>query len=160
MLVARSMPVGFGCRVLAHDVRVDPDLIACGVDYVGLSQLIRESDVLTLHCPLTPQTERLINAERLSWMKPGAILLNTSRGGLLDEPAVAEALNSTRLGGAGLDVLSREPPTADNPLLRAKNCMITPHQAWATRAARERLTKVAVENIRAFLAGKPQNVVS
>jgi glycerate dehydrogenase len=122
--------------------------------------LLRKSDVVSLHCPLTPQTERLMNAERLKLMKPGAILLNTSRGGLLDEQAVADALNDGRLGGAGLDVLSKEPPPADHPLLLAKNCIITPHQAWATRAARERLMKVAVQNVRGFLQGKPQNVVS
>jgi glycerate dehydrogenase len=130
------------------------------VETVDLETLFRTSDVVSLHCPLTPRTERLINAERLSWMKPGAILLNTSRGGLLDEDAVADALNSGRLAGAGLDVLSKEPPPPEHPLVRAKNCIITPHQAWATRAARERLMKVAVQNVRAFLAGKPQNVVS
>jgi glycerate dehydrogenase len=101
----------------------------------------------------------LINAKTISMMKPGAILLNTSRGGLLDEGAVAEALNSGRLGGAGLDVLTSEPPGMDNPLLGARNCVITPHQAWGTRAARQRLMDIAVANIRAFLNGKPQNVV-
>src|SRR6266850_2326187 len=128
------------------------------VQKTDLESLLRESDVVSLHCPLTPETAQLINAEKLSWMKPGALLLNTSRGGLLDEQAVADALNSGRLGGAGLDVLSKEPPPQDHPLLRAKNCIITPHQAWATRAARERLMNVAVENVRAFLGGKPQNV--
>jgi glycerate dehydrogenase len=130
------------------------------VENADLESLLRNSDVVSLHCPLTPATERLINTERLSWMKPGAILLNTSRGGLLDEEAVAEALDSGQLGGAGLDVLSKEPPPPDHPLLRAKNCIITPHQAWATRAARQRLMKAVVENVRSFLAGKPQNVVS
>jgi glycerate dehydrogenase len=129
------------------------------VESVDLETLLRKGDVVSLHCPLTPQTERLINAERLSWMKPGVILLNTSRGGLLDEQAIENALNEGRLGGAGLDVLSQEPPPANHPLLRAKNCIITPHQAWATRAARERLMRVAVENVRAFLNGKPQNAV-
>jgi glycerate dehydrogenase len=136
------------------------ELPQCVENAFALETLLRKSDVVSLHCPLTPQTERLLNAERLSWMKPGALLLNTSRGGLLDEQAVADALNSSQLGGAGLDVLSKEPPPADHPLLRARNCIITPHQAWATRAARERLMKVVVKNVRAFLAGKPQNVVS
>jgi len=130
------------------------------VRLVELETLFRESDVVSLHCPLTPQTANLVNARRLALMKPTAILLNTSRGALVDEPALAEALNSGRLAGAALDVLSREPPPADNPLLTARNCLITPHLAWATRAARSRLMKAAVENIRAFLQGTPRNVVN
>ena len=101
-----------------------------------------------------------MNAERLSWMKPEAILLNTSRGALIDEAALADALNSGRLGGAGLDVLSTEPPSPTNPLLTAKNCIITPHLAWATKAARSRLMRIAVENVAAFLKAEPQNVVT
>lgn len=127
---------------------------------VDLETLFRESDVVSLHCPLTPETMKLVNAQRLTWMKPTAFLLNTSRGPLIDEPALAEALNAGRLAGAGLDVLSVEPPPADNPLLKAKNCYITPHFAWATGAARARLMKTAVANVRAFLAGHPQNVVN
>ena len=130
------------------------------VRFVDLEILFRQSDVVSLHCPLTDQTKNLVDAERLSWMKPSALLLNTSRGLLVDESALADALNSGRLAGAGLDVLSTEPPPPDNPLLKAKNCIITPHLAWATRAARSRLMRIAVENIRAFLEGKPQNVVS
>jgi glycerate dehydrogenase len=126
---------------------------------VDLETLFRESDVVSLHCPLTEQTRSMINAERLSWMKPTAFLLNTSRGRLVDEAALAEALNSGRIAGAGLDVLSAEPPTAGNPLLQAKNCLVTPHLAWATRAARSRLLAIAVENVRCFLQGKPQNLV-
>jgi glycerate dehydrogenase len=124
-----------------------------------LRTLLAESDVISLHCPLTEETWGLINAERLAWMKPTAFLLNTSRGALVDEEALAGALHSGRIAGAGLDVLSVEPPPPDHPLLRAKNCIITPHLAWATRAARLRLMAVAIENIRAFLAGRPQNVV-
>ena len=124
-----------------------------------LETLFRTSDVVSLHCPLTPQTRMLVNAERLAWMKPSAFLLNTSRGPLVDEVALADALNSGRIAGAALDVLSIEPPLAINPLLNAKNCLITPHNAWGTRAARSRLMRVAVENVRAFIAGKPQNVV-
>jgi glycerate dehydrogenase len=126
----------------------------------ALETLFRQSDVVSLHCPLTDQTARLVNAQRLAWMKPTAFLINTSRGGLIDEPALAEALNSGRLAGAGLDVLSTEPPKPDNPLLHARNCVVTPHLAWGTRAARARLLQIAVDNIRSFLAGQPQNVVN
>jgi glycerate dehydrogenase len=127
---------------------------------VDLEYLFSESDVVSLHCPLTPETKHLVNARRLARMKPTAFLLNTSRGPLADEAALAAALNSGSLGGAAVDVLSVEPPGADNPLLTAKNCLVTPHIAWATRAARARLMKTAVDNVRAFLAGKPQNVVN
>jgi glycerate dehydrogenase len=130
------------------------------VKRLDLETLFRESDVLSLHCPLTQETKQIVNALRLSWMKPSAFLLNTSRGQLVDEDALAMALNSGRLAGAGMDVLSVEPPPASNPLLSAKNCVITPHLAWATRAARSRLMQKAVENVRAFINGKPQNVVN
>lgn len=148
----------FGMKVIAHTRSRDhsPSFVQC----VGLEEVFRASDVLSLHCPLTPQTEKLVNAARLRLMKPGAFLLNTSRGPLIDEAALAEALNAGQLAGAGLDVLSIEPPPADNPLLHAKNCLITPHNAWATRAARARLMRIAVENLRAFLAGQPVNVVN
>jgi Lactate dehydrogenase and related dehydrogenases len=134
--------------------------LATSVKQVALEHLFRQSDVVSLHCPLTPETKHLINAQRLSWMKPSAFLLNTSRGQLVDEDALAAALNSGRLAGAGLDVLTAEPPPATNPLLTAKNCIITPHLAWATKAARSRLMQAAVENVRAFLRGNPQNVVN
>jgi len=130
------------------------------VSVVELDYLFSTSDVVSLHCPLTEETKHLVNAARLARMKPTAFLLNTSRGPLIDEAALAGALNSGRIAGAGLDVLSAEPPPADHPLLAAKNCIVTPHIAWATRAARERLMHAAVENLKAFLAGKPQNVVS
>jgi glycerate dehydrogenase len=130
------------------------------VRYVNLETVFRESDVLSLHCPLTPETRELVNANRLSLMKSSAFLLNTSRGQLLDEAALAEALNSGRIAGAGLDVLSAEPPDPGNPLLRAHNCLITPHLAWGTRAARQRLMDIAAGNVRAFLTGYPQNVVN
>jgi len=126
---------------------------------VDLETLFRQSDVVSLHCPLTPETKHIVNAQRLSGMKPSAFLLNTSRGQLVDEDALAVALNSGKLAGAGLDVLSVEPPPASNPLLTARNCIITPHLAWATKAARSRLLQAAVENLRAFLSGKPQNIV-
>jgi glycerate dehydrogenase len=125
-----------------------------------LENLFRQSDVVSLHCPLTLETKHLVNEERLAWMKPTAFLLNTSRGPLIDESALAKSLNEGRIAGAGLDVLAVEPPRADNPLLRAKNCLVTPHIAWATRAARSRLMDAVVENVRAFLADNPKNVVS
>jgi glycerate dehydrogenase len=109
---------------------------------------------------LTPETKHLVNAKRLAQMKPSAFLINTSRGPLIDEPALAAALNSGQIAGAGLDVLSVEPPLLDNPLFRAKNCFITPHISWASRAARSRLLDTAVRNVEAFLKGKPVNVVN
>jgi glycerate dehydrogenase len=130
------------------------------VRLVEMDDLFRESDVVSLHCPLTPHTANLVNARRLSLMKPTAFLLNTSRGLLVDQAALADALNSGRIAGAALDVLATEPPPADNPLLTAPNCIITPHLAWATRAARSRLINIAVENVRAFLQGTPINLVN
>lgn len=148
----------FGMSVLAYDVTsVEPPEDVRMVDF---SVLLRESDVVSLHCPWTPETEGLINQERLALMKRTAILINTSRGALVNEPALAEALNNDQIAGAGLDVLTVEPPHADNPLLRAKNCQITPHIAWATRAARSRLLQTAVDNVASFLSGEPQNVVN
>jgi glycerate dehydrogenase len=149
----------FGMKVMAHDVAELPDMPE-GCEMAGLEDVFRKADVVSLHCPLTPRTERLVNAERLALMKPTAFLINTSRGPLIDEQALAEALNAGRLAGAGLDVLSTEPPAKDNLLLTARNCYITPHIAWATRAARERLLRITLDNIAAFLAGKPQNVVN
>jgi glycerate dehydrogenase len=149
----------FGMNVLVYDVSLPPEQPG-GVRFVALEELFRRSDVVSLHCPLTPATEKLINAERLAMMKPSAYLINTGRGPLVDEAALAEALGADRLGGAGLDVLSVEPPPADNPLLGAKNCWITPHIAWATHAARQRMLDIAVANVRAFLAGRPQNIVN
>lgn len=125
-----------------------------------LEAVLRAADVVTLHCPLTPDTKHLINAETLAWLKPTAFLLNTSRGPLIDEAALAAALAAGRLAGAGLDVLSVEPPPADHPLLTAPRCLITPHLAWGAVAARTRLMRTAVENVRAWLAGRPQNVVN
>jgi glycerate dehydrogenase len=131
-----------------------------GVRFVELDELFRRSDVVSLHCPLTPETHHLVNAGRLAMMKRSAYLINTGRGPLVDEPALAAALRAGQIAGAGIDVLSIEPPPADHPLLTAPNCYITPHIAWATRAARERLLDVAVANVRSFLAGSPQNVVN
>jgi len=152
-----DMARAFGMKVLAHDAAAPPQT---GAESVDLETLFRRSDVVSLHCPLTPETEDLVNAKRLALMKPTALLINTSRGPVVNERDLADALNTGRIAGAGLDVLSTEPPKADNPLLGAKNCILTPHIAWATRAARERLMKTVVANVRAFLAGRPQNVVN
>ena len=148
----------FGMNLLAFNPRPKPAPAA--IRFVTLENLFRQSDVVSLHCPLTAETQNMVNARSLSWMKESAFLLNTSRGQLIDERALAEALNSDKLAGAGLDVLSQEPPSQENPMLTAKNCLITPHFAWATRAARARLLEIAIKNIRAFLNAKPENVVN
>lgn len=153
-----DLAIAFGMHVQIA-TRSKRDDIPSGVRVVELEELFRTSDVISLHCPLTPETDQLVNADRLELMKPSAFLLNTSRGPLIDEKALAAALNSDRLAGAAVDVLSIEPPPANNPLLGAKNCLVTPHIAWATRSARARLMNIAVENVRAFLAGRPVNVV-
>ena len=128
--------------------------------YVSLDELYARADVISLHCPLTKENERMIDRGSIAKMKDGVILINTARGQLLDEQAVAEALDSGKMAAAAVDVVSEEPIRADNPLLRAKNCLITPHIAWATRESRARLMDIAVENLRLFLAGTPQNVVN
>ena len=148
----------FGMKVLAYRRSGIP--AGEPAQAADLETLFRESDVLSLHCPLTPETKHLINAARLRQMKPGAFLINTARGPLIDEPALADALEAARIAGAGLDVLSVEPPSADNPLITAKNCLITPHIAWATREARARLLEVAAGNIQAWQQGTPRNVVN
>ena len=131
-----------------------------GARFVSLPELLAQSDVVSLHCPQTAENARMINAGALAQMKDGAILLNTARGGLLDEQAVADALRSGKLLAAGMDVVSAEPIRADNPLLTAPNCFLTPHIAWAPLETRRRLQAISAENLRAFLAGKPQNVVN
>ncbi|MEA3211936.1 MAG: glycerate dehydrogenase [Chthoniobacter sp.] len=156
--VAR-IALAFGMKVIAakRDGRAGHD---GEVELVEMETLFRSADVISLHCPLTAQTQGLINAERLGWMKPTAFLINTGRGQLIVERDLAAALDAGRIAGAGLDVLSVEPPPSDHPLLAAKNCLITPHFAWATRESRARLIDVATKNVRAFLAGTPQNVVN
>jgi glycerate dehydrogenase len=151
-LVAGAM----GMNVLVHTRTPGKD---SSVDYVDLYTVFGESDVISLHCPLTGETEGLVNRERLGLMKPSAFLINTARGPLVDEVALADALNRNEIAGAGLDVLSKEPPSPDNPLLLAKNCIITPHIAWATLAARQRLMDTVVGNWSAWLDGRSVNVV-
>jgi glycerate dehydrogenase len=146
----------FGMRViaLARNARQQD------VPTVDLDSLLRESDVVSLHAPLTADNAKMVNAGFLAKMKPTAFLINTARGGLVDEGELATALNEGRIAGAGLDVLTKEPPAADNPLLTARNCIITPHIAWAARPARQRVIDITAGNLRAFLAGSPQNVVN
>ena len=131
-----------------------------GFRWCEVNELLPQADVVSLHCPLLPTTRGIINAKSLAMMKPSAFLINTSRGPLVIDQDLADALNDGRLTGAALDVLSSEPPSPDNPLLRAKNCIVTPHIAWATKEARTRLLDTAIANVRAFLDGHPVNVVN
>ena len=157
--VTARLALAFGMKVITYDVTT-PWPCPQGCKMVGLDDIFRCADVVSLHCPLTPETGKLVNEQRLALMKSTAFLINTSRGPLVDERALADALNNERIAGAGLDVLTSEPPDEENPLLKAKNCYVTPHIAWATRAARERLLHIAVSNVAAFLAGRPENVVN
>lgn len=149
----------FGMDVLAVGSGRSNQPQIAGIKWVELNELLERSDVVSLHCPLTSATEKIINAERLAHMKSSAFLINTSRGQLIDEQDLADALNSGQIAGAGLDVLATEPPVADNPLLQAKNCIITPHIAWATKEARMRLMDIAVNNVKSFIEGSPINKV-
>jgi glycerate dehydrogenase len=151
--------LALGTEVLAHRRNWSQPPPA-GVRAVTQDELFAESDVLSLHAPLTPDTKEIINKRTLSFMKRSALLINTARGPLVHEADLAEALNTGRIAGAALDVLSVEPPKPDNPLLQAKNCRITPHIAWATLESRTRLIDVATANVKAFLSGTSQNVVS
>ncbi len=157
-LAVARVALAFDMHVVAHTPH-PPNSVPLPVEFVGLDELFRRSDVISLHCPLTPQTRGLVGRDRLALMKPTAVLLNTGRGPLVDEAALAEALNAGRIAGAGLDVLAVEPPPAGNPLPGARNCVITPHIGWATRAARARLMAVAIANVKAFLRGQPENQV-
>lgn len=149
----------FGMQVLIV-TRTPPDPLPDDIRVVDSDELLRKADVVTLHCPLTETTRSLINEETIGLMKDSAILVNCSRGQLIDEGALAGALENGRIKAACLDVLSREPVRGDNPLIGIKNCYITPHIAWATREARTRLLAIAADNLRSFLDGKPQNTVS
>lgn len=148
-----------GMKVLAYSRSRRPEAEAIG-EYVDLDTLLSRSDVVSLHCPLFPETAGLINAHTISKMKDGAILLNTSRGGVIDEQAVADALKTGKLRGAAMDVVSSEPMSADNPLLSAPNCIITPHMAWAPIETRQRILDITVQSIRGYLNGAPVNVVN
>ena len=151
----------FGMKVMAYSSKSAETLAEMGIQKAAsYEDVFCTADVVSLHCPLNAQTKHLVNAERLALMKPSAILINTGRGPLIDEQALADALNNGKIYAAGVDVLTQEPPRAGSPLIGARNCYITPHVAWATRAARQRLDKIAFENVRAFLDGCPRNVVN
>lgn len=150
---------GFDMNVIAYDVdkgKIEAD----GIGAVEMERIFADSDVLSLNCPLTEDTRGLVNAKTLAKMKPSAFLINTGRGPLVDEADLAAALNEGVIAGAGIDVLSQEPPAKDNVLFSAKNCIITPHIAWGTQAARTRLIDIAAENLRGFIEGRRVNVVS
>jgi len=153
-----KLALAFGMKVLACDIIEMPQ--PEGVLFVDHETIFRESDVVTLHVLLTPETTKMVNKERLALMKKTAFLINTSRGPVVDEQALADALNSDRLAAACLDVLSTEPPSPDNPVLSAKNCIISPHIAWAPTASRERLMDTVIDNVQAFIKNRPQNIVT
>lgn len=154
-----KMALAFGMQVIASHKHPERDRME-GVRFVKEEDCFRQADVVSLHCSLNEQNKHFVNRHLLEIMKPLAFLINTSRGGLINEKDLAEALNNGQIAGAGLDVLSTEPPSADNPLLSAKNCLITPHIGWSTYEARYRLMQDVVKNLSAFLDGKPVNVVA
>nr|WP_302829983.1 D-2-hydroxyacid dehydrogenase [uncultured Bacteroides sp.] len=151
--------IGFGMEVYAYTSK-SPFQLPPEIKKMELDEIFSTCDIVSLHCPLTDATRELVNAGRLKLMKPNAILINTGRGPLINEQDLADALNNGTIFAAGLDVLTQEPPRADNPLLTAKNCYITPHIAWASTAARERLMQIMLENVKAYLSGKPVNNVA
>lgn len=150
----------FGMEICAAERQHRPEIHGMTVKWLPLDALFAEADVLSLHCPLTPETHQLVNESRLGLMKQSAILLNVSRGPLVDEGALADALNEGRLAGAGIDVLNEEPPASGSPLIGARNCMVTPHMAWASVESRKRLIAAGAENLAAFLSGNTVNVVT
>ena len=158
MTVAK-IALAFNMEVIAYTSKSEEELPE-GVRSVTMEELFTGSDVISLHCPLTESTRHLVNASRLHTMKPSAILINTGRGPLVCDQDVADALNSHTIAAYAADVLTEEPPKADNPLLSAKNCYLTPHIAWATYEARQRLINICVENVKAFIEGEPQNQVN
>ena len=147
-------------RVIVNDSYENPQFVQEGFEYVTREQLFRESDVIALHCPLFPSTRGLINKDTIAQMKDGVLIINNSRGQLVVEEDLREALDSGKVGGAAVDVVSTEPIKGDNPLLGAKNCIITPHMSWGAKEARERIMNITADNIAAFIDGKPQNVVN
>lgn len=150
----------FGMEILATGRPGSPRPAGAGIQWLETDELFAKADVVSLHCPLTPDTQELVDAERLERMQRSAFLVNTSRGALVNEEDLAAALQTGQIAGAAVDVASAEPIRADNPLLSAPNCLITPHMAWSSLAARQRLMQATVENVAAFLAGKPTNVVN
>lgn len=155
-----NMAQSFGMRVIVHAPREKPEFKEEPYEFVTLDQLYAQSDVISLHCPLTDDNKEMIQASSIAKMKEGVILLNTSRGGLICEQDLADALNTGKVYAAGVDVVSKEPILKENPLLTAKNCIITPHIAWASKESRQRLMDFAVGNVKAFLEGNPIHVVN
>jgi glycerate dehydrogenase len=149
-----------GMQVCAAELRSSMGAVTDGVPRLPVDELFRRADVISLHCPLTTETACLVSAARLALLKPSALLVNTARGGLIDELALRQALDAGVLAGAALDVLSSEPPPADHPLLGAKNCVLTPHLSWTSLPARQRLLATTVDNVRAILLGQPIHVVN
>jgi glycerate dehydrogenase len=158
MATAR-IATGFGLQVLAYTSK-DEDHLPYGIMKADLDTIFEQCDIVSLHCPLNEDTLHLVDAERLESMKSSAILINTGRGPLVDDAAVAEALNNDQIAAYGADVLTTEPAPADNPLLKAKNCYLTPHIAWATREARLRLINICTQNVKAYLDGEPINQIN
>lgn len=152
--------IALGMKVIGCDSFVNNELVALGIKYVGYDELFAESDVISLHCPLFPDTQGIINKSNIEKMKDGVIIINTSRGPLVVEADLADALNRGKVFSAAVDVVSTEPIRQDNPLLTAKNCIITPHIAWAPKESRTRLMEIAVDNLAQFLSGNPVNVVN
>ncbi|MBW9154134.1 D-2-hydroxyacid dehydrogenase [Clostridium estertheticum] len=157
--VTSTIALAFGMKVLAYNPSKNKSLISDNFKYVELDQLYAGADVISLHCPLFEETKGIINKESIKKMKDGVIIINTSRGPLIVEEDLADALNSGKVAGVGLDVMSVEPVQMDNPLMRVKNCLITPHIAWAPKESRERLMNIAVDNLIQFAKGRPINIV-
>ncbi|HEY9533643.1 MAG TPA: D-2-hydroxyacid dehydrogenase [Mucilaginibacter sp.] len=155
-----DIAAAFDMQVIAHSRRQTDQSHRKNFKWVELDELLKQSDVVSIHCPLTPETQGLINAENLRKMKPSAFLINTSRGPIVNDVDLTDALNNNLIAGAGIDVLSKEPPLADNPIFKAKNCIITPHIAWAAKEARARLMNIVINNLKAFTAGRPENVIN
>ena len=147
-------------KVIVNDSPRKPEFEAEGFEYVEREELFRRSDVVVLHCPLFPETQGIINRDSIARMKDGVMIINNSRGPLVVEQDLCDALNSGKVAGAAVDVVSTEPIKADNPLLKARNCIITPHMSWGAKEARQRIMDISVANVKAFLDGEPQNVVN
>ncbi|HLT41395.1 MAG TPA: NAD(P)-dependent oxidoreductase, partial [Sphingobacteriaceae bacterium] len=155
-----DVATAFGMNVIGSSRRQTDQSARKNFRWAEVSELLKESDVVSIHCPLTPETENLINKESLKTMKNSAFLINTARGPIVNESDLADALNNEVIAGAGIDVLSAEPPASDNPLFNTKNCLITPHIAWATLESRARSIEIAVNNVSSFINGNPTNIVN